>query len=96
MGLYQRCRELLFSCLLLGLFWHAQAAKGCVQAELNVNGLSNHFASNDRPPGDERNEVNSGLGLTCLPAQRRRELAGRDRSCVLNSEADEDTLRRTT
>ncbi len=49
----------------LGLSLQAQATEGCGQLELNVNGLSKHFDDGNSPPGDRRNEINTGLGLTC-------------------------------
>ena len=68
MGLFQllqHCKKLGVGCLIACCSWAAQAADWCTQPELNLNGLSKHFDDANRPPGDERNEVNTGLGLTC-------------------------------
>ena len=68
MGLFQllqQCKKLGLVCLIACCSWAAQAADWCTQPELNLNGLSKHFDDANRPPGDERNEVNTGLGLTC-------------------------------
>ncbi len=65
MDKHQHWQKLGLSGLLVCCSWAALAADWCAQPELNVNGLSKHFDSTDRPPGDERNEVNTGLGLTC-------------------------------
>jgi hypothetical protein len=65
MGLVQHWKKISLSCLLLCGSCSAQALDWCAQPELNVNGLSKHFDSNERLPVDERNEVNTGLGLTC-------------------------------
>jgi len=65
MGLFLRWKKPCLGCLLLGLSWHAQAADWCAQPVLNVNGLSKHFDDANSPPSDRRNEVNTGLGLTC-------------------------------
>jgi len=65
MHLYRRWNKRVLSGLLLGLSWHAQAADWCAQPELNVNGLSKHFDDASSPQSDRRNEINTGLGLTC-------------------------------
>jgi hypothetical protein len=65
MGLNQHWKNPSFCCLLLCCSWFAQAADWCAKPELNVNGLSKHFDDTNSPPGDRRNEVNTGLGLTC-------------------------------
>lgn len=59
------CLKLGFASLLLCCSWYVPAADWCAQPELNVNGLSKHFDDNNSPPSDRRNEVNTGLGLTC-------------------------------
>jgi len=63
--LLQHCKKLGVGSLIVCGSWAAQAADWCTQPELNLNGLSKHFDDANRPPGDERNEVNTGLGLTC-------------------------------
>ena len=65
MGPCHRWKKPCVTCLLLGLFCHAQAADWCAQPELNVNGLSKHFDDANGPPADTKNEINTGLGLTC-------------------------------
>jgi len=68
MGSRQLCRRWkkpCLACLMVCCSWYAQAVDWCTQPELNLNGLSKHFDDANRPPGDERNEVNTGLGLTC-------------------------------
>ncbi len=61
----QRCQKLGLGCLLLCCAGYAAAADWCAQPELNVNGLSKHFDDSNGAPIDRRNEVNTGLGLTC-------------------------------
>ncbi len=63
--LLQRWKNLALSGLVLGLSWHAQAADWCAQPALNVNGLSKHFNDANNPQNDKKNEINTGLGLTC-------------------------------
>lgn len=67
MALSLRWKEPSVACLVLGLSLHAQsqAADWCAQPELNVNGLSKHFDDASSPQSDRRNEINTGLGLTC-------------------------------
>jgi hypothetical protein len=66
MGLFHHWKKPpCLACLLLGLSWNAQAADWCEQPELNVNGLSKHFDEANGTPADRRNEINTGLGLTC-------------------------------
>lgn len=62
--LCKRWKKLVLGCFFVCCSWHAQA-DWCTQPELNLNGLSKHFDEASRPPSDERNEVNTGLGLTC-------------------------------
>ncbi len=62
---FQRWKKLCLGGLLLCCSWYAQPADWCAQPELNLNGLSKHFDDANRAPADKRNEVNTGLGLTC-------------------------------
>ena len=65
MVLCQHWKKLCLGCLIVCCSWFAQAADWCAQPELNVNGLSKHFDDTNGPPSDRRNEINTGLGLTC-------------------------------
>jgi hypothetical protein len=65
MDSFQRWKKPCLAGLLFCGSWYAHAADWCTQPELNLNGLSKHFDDANRSPADKRNEVNTGLGLTC-------------------------------
>jgi hypothetical protein len=62
---FQSWGKSCLSCFIVCCSWYAEAADWCAQPEFNLNGLSKHFDDANRPTDDERNEVNTGLGLTC-------------------------------
>ncbi len=65
MGFCHGLKSFCIGCLLLGISWFAQATDWCAQPAFNVNGLSKHFEDSNGPPADRKNEINTGLGLTC-------------------------------